>query len=614
MNRFLKNFNLNWIAAALLLGAFIFSAVRFYLITDENTSAEADASGKRVIRIAHWQLEPGFRESMQWAIDLYNARPEVKAANVEIAQLALPSQFYNQFIYVHMISGTAPDIAVKRDTATIKGNALSKFFTPLGSYVDQPNPYNAPEYQVPDLPDELSQFLANSPWRDTYFDGMQSAYDTSLSDYYTIPISSWGGYRVFYNLEILAQVKSFALAAATATPSEEWIQPLWRSAEQADGFIPQAAGQAWLQNDQVPQTLGQFMLYCHAVQAYAKAKDEPYLTPISASSYGPDQIGSTYSSQFLSKSWEALSLDLGGNLHTMEFIAGYERGVWDFDAPAFLEYFKLLKRFTSFYPNGFLGLDREQARRRFVLGQSAIYYAGGWDASSIYKGVNSRDEPEDRFPIEVAPSPIAAPGERWDDWVDERVTEADAVGGVPFAINKRSPNFDWALDFLQFISSHRINEAFNQRAEWLPVIVGAKPPATMQAFIPIVQGFPKSFILNMQRGDAPASIRNAYGLNMKLYLTGDIEATEFQARMSEALDNSNIGTRRAWIKAKQDAIDNSRANDRTLSVERLSAELGSEAAGQRERALFYLGLTEGEGAHVERWWHELYPAKEYPSY
>lgn len=612
MKRFFKNFSLNWIAVALLLGAFIFSAVRFYLITDENTSAEADAAGKRVIRIAHWQLEPGFRESMQWAIDTYNARPEVQAANIEIAQLALPSKFYNQFIYVHMISGTAPDIAVKRDTATIKGNALSKFFTPLGSYVEQPNPYNAPEYQVPNLPNELSQFLANAPWRDTYFDGMQSAYDPSLSDYYTIPISSWGGYRIFYNLEILQAVKSFALAAATA--NDAWIQPLWRSPQQTEGFIPQAAGRAWLENDQVPQTLGQFMLYCQAVKQYAEAAQQPYLTPISASSYGLDQIGNIYGEQFLSRNWKSLSLDLGSSLNTMEFIAGYERGIWDFDSPEFLEFFKLLKLFTSYYPNGFLGLDREQARRRFVLGQAAIYYAGGWDASSIYKGVNSRDKIEDRFPIEVAPSPIAAPGERWDNWIDERVTEADAKGGVPFAINKRSPNFDWALDFLQYISSHRINEAFNQRSEWLPVIVGAKPPATMQAFIPIVQGFPKSFILNMQRYDAPASIRNAYGHSMKLYLTGDIEAAEFKARMAEVLNNPKIGTRRAWLKAKQDAVDNTRANDRTLSVERLNVELGSESAGQRERALFYIGLTQGEGAHVERWWHELYPEEEYPSY
>lgn len=613
MKRFLKKFNSNWIAGALLLGAFIFSAVRFFLVTDENTSADTHTSSKRVVRIAHWQLEPGFRESMQWAIDTYNALPEVQAANIEIAQLALPSQFYNQFIYVHMISGTAPDIAVKRDTATIKGNALAKFYTPLGSYVDQPNPYNAPEYQAPDLPTELSQFLATSPWRDTYFDGLQSAYDPSLSDYYTIPISSWGGYRVFYNVEILTQVKAFTLAAATGPQPAEWLKPLWRSADNPDGFLPESAAHTWLQTDQIPQTLGQFMLYCHAVLEYAKTEDLPYLTPISASSYGPDQIGNTYGVQFLSRNWETLSMDLGGKLHTMEFIASYERGDWDFDSPEFLEYFKLLKLFTSFYPNGFLGLDREQARRRFVLGQAAIYYAGGWDASSIYQGVNSRDNPEDRFPLEVAPSPIAAPGERWEDMVNERVTEADAAGGVPFAINKRSPNFDWALDFLQFISSHRINEQFNQRAEWLPVIVGAKPPSTMKPFIPIVQGFPKHFMLNIQ-GDVPASIRNTYSLTLKLYLTGDIDAAELKTRMTEVFNNPNIGIRKAWIKAKQSAIDNSRANDRTLSVERLNAELGSETAAQRERSLFYLGLIEGEGVHVERWWHDQHPEEPYPTY
>ena len=101
---------------------------------------------------------------------------------------------------------------------------------------------------------------------------------------------------------------------------------------------------------------------------------------------------------------------------------------------------------------------------------------------------------------------------------------------------------------------------------------------------------------------------------MKLFVTGDIDAAELKSRMSEILNNSNIGIRKAWIKAKQDAVDNSRANDRTLSVERLNAELGSEAAGQRERALFFLGLTEGEGVHIERWWHEQHPDEPYPNY
>lgn len=107
---FLSYFNPNWIAAAILLGAFITSAVRFYHISGKsNSSEEVDSN---VILVAHWQLEPGFRESLQWAIDEYTSLPEVQASGIRVEQTAIPQNVYNQFMNVHLISGTAPDIAV----------------------------------------------------------------------------------------------------------------------------------------------------------------------------------------------------------------------------------------------------------------------------------------------------------------------------------------------------------------------------------------------------------------------------------------------------------------------------------------------------------------------
>ena len=88
-------------------------------------------------------------------------------------QNAISERVYAQFMNVHLISGTAPDIAVKRETDLIKGNALAKFFSPLGNYVEEPNRYNQPEYQADDISMELSQYLADTMWRDTFFDGLQ---------------------------------------------------------------------------------------------------------------------------------------------------------------------------------------------------------------------------------------------------------------------------------------------------------------------------------------------------------------------------------------------------------------------------------------------------------
>src|SRR5690606_10709047 len=183
------------------------SSVRFYHIS-QGLAADAskDQSGKKIIRVTHWQLEPGYRQGLQWAIDEYNKLPHVKAAKVEVVQAPIPQRIYNQFMNVHLISGTAPDISAKGFTRLIQGNALARFYAPLGDYVEEPNPYNTQEYQIPGLPDELSNYLKNARWMDTFFDGMQGGYDNGLNDYYAISVSTTGGVRLFYNMDILASV------------------------------------------------------------------------------------------------------------------------------------------------------------------------------------------------------------------------------------------------------------------------------------------------------------------------------------------------------------------------------------------------------------------------
>ena len=107
----------------------------------------------------------------------------------------------------------------------------------------------------------------------------------------------------------------------------------------------------------------------------AELGDE-HLVPIAASSYSMNDITTLYEREFMAGIWEELSLDLGRKPTSLESLIGFERGVWSFDSPFLREYFKFIDLITTFYPKGYLGLDREQAQRRFVLGQAAMLSTG----------------------------------------------------------------------------------------------------------------------------------------------------------------------------------------------------------------------------------------------
>jgi ABC-type glycerol-3-phosphate transport system substrate-binding protein len=608
------SFRPGWIAFVLLAGAFVVSAARFYLVSRE-LNREGGSDGSTIIRVAHWQLEPGFREAMQWAIDRYNAQPKVSEAGVQVMQIPIPERTYSQFMNVHLVSGTAPDIAVKKETPLIRGNALAKFFTPLGTYVQEPNPYNAREYQVADLPPKLSRFLATAPWKDTFIDGLQGGYEASLSDYYAIPVSTWGAFsRLVFNRKILVEVKEWGRGVAVRQPQPDWLWKLWRRGDNPEGFLSEDSGVSWLQNEEAPQSLGQLLLYCELVQKYARAKGIDHLVPIAGSRYPSNSVSNLYTSSIATTYWEELSLEAGRRAHPMECLAGLEQGVWAIDSPAMVESIEFSKQVAGYYPTGYLGLDREQAHRRFVLGQAAIIATGGWDVSSIHAGIDSRDAPEERFEIEIVSAPFPTPDERWGDLMAARVSEADAEGAVPFAINKNTPHFEWCLDFLRFLSSQRINEEFAQRAGWLPVIAGANPPGMVEAYMPVVEGVPFEFILPMHKPGMPSNIRNAWNTERKLYIAGEIDLKTMKERIMAVINDPDIGARRAWKVNLQAEQDKSIANGRAMSVERLNAILGSEAAGERERAAMYLTVTDDEGVFLQRWWHELYPDEPYPTF
>lgn len=602
-----------WISAVLLFIAYLFSTGRALLISC-STGDHSMFSDGRIIRVAHWQLEPGYREGLQWAIDQYNQLPRVREAGITVEQIPVTERVYPQFLNVHLIAGTAPDIAVAAGSFT-GGADAARFFAALGEFVNSPNPYNDPATLAAAIGEEsgialdLDGSLSNTPWRSTFADNLETGFNSQLNDYYAIPVSTWGAVRIFYNLELLATGKRFALEAAQSESEPQWLRQLWQTPENpASGFLLRnQANLSWLENfRQPPETLGQLILFCEALQAYAAASGQSTLVPISGSNYVSSDMTIIYRTPFLSGFHEDSVFFTGTGLNSLEIIDAFSRGIWNFEKPAVREYFKLGQQLSSYYPTGFLGLDREQALRRFVLGQAAIMAAGGWDASSVYAGVRSRDNPADQFEVAVRKYPLPAPGERWSEYLNARTNEATASGGVSFSIYKQTKSLDWTLDFLKFLTAQPINRRFNAEAGWLPVTSGAEPVEHMKPFVPMMEGIPEGWSLRPRYVTGALSF--AWTQNLKRFFSGKSNYDEMAQAISDEFLHELRGVFGLWQSEFQRARDRSRARDRFTSIERLRVlRTGDEAAIDRELSLMEATLTSDEGVDLRNAWSRLYP-------
>ncbi|WP_309380911.1 extracellular solute-binding protein [Cerasicoccus frondis] len=607
-----KGFNWNWVALGVLLIAYIFSAGRFFLFSMRNKEGEES----KVVRIAHWQLEPGYREALDWAMTQYNNLPHVKEAGITVVQMPMPTRVYTQFMNVHLISGTAPDIAAAGFSSMIQGNSIARFYASMGPYVTEPNPYNGKEYTSSDLDPELREYLATAAWKDTFLDGMEGGYKQELNDYFSVPISNLGGMRLFYNITLVNEGKAFIRQALAQDPQPKWLQNCWLRTEDGHdaGYLPDNERlRKWLANEgEVPQTLGQLILLCYGVQQMAKAEGAEYLTPMSVGNYVAGDPVFRYQASFLQLFVNELEQDGKATISGLEAMDGLSRGAWSFEAEPMTAFVELAKVLTSFYPAGYLGLDREQTQRRFVSGEAAIFSSGSWDAAGVFKGAQESENPDRRFEVKITPTPMPAPDERWGDLLKYQPSEANFKGGVPLSVNKQSHNFDWSLDFLQFISSQPINEEFNRRAIWLPAAVGADTVPSMIDFEPIVEGYPGDETFSP--AGARSAIRTEWMGQFKLVLTGELEYETFAQNMMAYLKRPHQGTPGYWYHDKRDARDRTRALDRNLSVEEfMQATEDNPQVAKRFRALFYQSVSDDEGVYLDIMWKRLHPGEPYPS-
>ncbi|MEM6333220.1 MAG: ABC transporter substrate-binding protein [Planctomycetota bacterium] len=635
-------FNMNVAGIVLLGGAYLISvAAVTQRSATQGSLGEAVGSGVRVVQIMHWQLEPGFRESLQAVIDEYNAQPHVVEAGVEVRQLDVTERVYSQMLNVHAISGTAPDICQRgRSVRLLRGTKVAQFFEPLGDVAEEPNPYNAEAYLPEGMDPDLAEAMASLPWRETFVDGMQAGWDQSLQQYYAVPTTFWGEVKLYYNASLFDEAKDVVREAFSQSEPPAWVRRVCE-ADPVTGEPPLAPRnaelEAWVSSDDPPDTLGRMLLLCEAVWEIGRRRGDTELTPIAGSSYSDSIFARRYLVPFTAGYTSSLDFDLNTEVNPIETWAGYDHGLWSFEDPAVRAYFECLREICEQFPAGFLGLDREQARRRFIAGRAAMVATGAWDATSIYATaegqvlkdgepappgttvteIDGRRHAGFRFRVSVMDFPLPGPGERWSEHVSYAANSAKANGGAPFMVYKYSPNKPWAIDFLRYLTSYRINGTFTREAGWLPIIDGLEPSDRLRPFRPRVEGLsPGSrLLLDGAGGGVFATRYNGQLLN---YLAGTIDYGTFVLEAQAALDDERNGLRRMWFREWQRLSDNMRELEKGVGVQTARSLLLDESEAADAQAKLIRGIRRSVVEHnatpVRRLWSELQPNEPFPDY
>lgn len=469
MIKFFKTYS----GALILATALIFAIIRVGY-----NQIKYETPDVTTLRICHWQLESGFRDALQDLIDAYEQQYfERHNKKIRVLQMPISERGYGQFINTGLVGGTAPDIIeLGKSKMAWNPSYIMRYFVPLSTYIDQPNPYNA------------GTELEGYRWRETFADGLVSSYSRTLLNYYKIPFSMFT-VRIYYNKDLYREITG---------------------------------------SDKVPATFNAFIKMCEQTEAFAEQQTLP-LVPLAGSKFQANVFKERYSDIFLTEIIHASDENIDGLGSVFETYRAYCDGKWSFNSPAMQASWQCMADLAAHFQKGWMAALRDDAVFMFVQKRALMFASGSWDASSLIEQVG------DAFEIGVLDFPVPTDHHEYGKFVLAMPNEAATGGGIPWTINRTTKNVDLCVDFLQFCTTRDNNAQFTSHITWLPIVQGIKLSDTLKPFKPRIKGVAGHLAYEISSEFRLRSEGDLWQL-----FSGSISPKEYAASLSEIYERSAV--------------------------------------------------------------------------
>ena len=411
---------INLLGMVLLLLCFGMAASRI-LMRDVRALVGKDVT----IRFAHFELEVGVREALDSLARTY----EREHPHVNVEQIAVPQQFYKQWIRTQLVGGIPPDI-IEVQRPYLGDEMKARFLIPMTRLLAAPNPYNK------------GSDLETEPWRNTFIDGVSSSDATSnhLLEAYGVPMTL-SSERIYYNKRLLCEITG---------------------------------------RESFPLSFEDFFECAREIQDYAK-RTERFLFPVAGSTHNSIK----FFNDLFGTQTQQLAFDLSllrdlGRSEQWNLAVWYLEGRWDVRNEPVQLGLELVRDLSLLMQPGFFQQRRDDAVFFFGQERALMIAAGSQDAQSLI-----RDIP---FEVGIAPLPFPAPDDpRFGRYFVSRPSEIERTL-FNFGIVRTSRHRGEALDFLQFLTSRSSNQEFVKAVDWLPAVVGVTPGEFIEPFMPFLDG------------------------------------------------------------------------------------------------------------------------------
>lgn len=273
----------------------------------------------------------------------------------------------------------------------------------------------------------------------------------------------------------------------------------------------------------IPSTWEEFMDSCKKIK-------ESGVTPFAFPNSGIGDLswlwfGNSLCSQLDSSIVEKLDVSKNGYVELAEICKGVDEGKIDFKDPQLMEAFRLMKDFSQYWTSDYNGLSQDQATEMFARGEAAMVQVMSITMEKINSIVG------DSFEYVVMPVPTVTK-----ETSPYALGKSVILGGQPdiiYGVNKALENdekkLNAAIDFVQYMSSSKVQAKLAEELGRVPLSKAVKLPKKLEGFIITEEPLRMPFFTGINN-----ELRNYYQRAGQEYLADSIDIAEFADTLNKS--------------------------------------------------------------------------------